>query len=222
MLALLIIFSSSREVREQSLSRRDLTDPPPNTPPPGYRPPNTPPPGYRPPGYRPPGYPPQEPETKPMLPGNTVPSDREQLGPPPTDVPPPRGSNAKPLHIKIKVNTAPAPKKTFMPPKGSNARQYLTNFLVGTAATMTGATILKWITGSSGFSSSAPSSSANQNSQSNSYPPPASYTSSSTPSGQYGSGVGAVGPGQYQNQQRDVDHGKRAGSFGELHSSHGL
>ncbi|KAN0107169.1 hypothetical protein V8E52_010476, partial [Russula decolorans] len=123
---------------------------------------------------------------KPPLPGNSV-----GPGKPPTE----------PGKEPPKVPVA----------KGSNAKTLALQFLVGTAATMAGASILKEIT--AGFSSPAATSSpspATQNPPSDSYAP--TYSSGS-PGPQYG---------QYQNQQRAVDHGKRADFFGEPHSGHDL
>jgi hypothetical protein len=107
-----------------------------------------------------------------------------------------------------------------MPPKepvahGSNAKTFAMNFLVGTAATMAGASILKQLTGA--FSPSPATSStspANQNPQSNSYPP-STYPQGYGPNQQNGNGP-------YQNQRRAVDHGKRGDFLGEPHASFGL
>jgi hypothetical protein len=100
-------------------------------------------------------------------------------------------------------------------PKGSNWKTYGMNFLVGTAATMVGASILKSIMGPPDSESgiglvigSSPSS-GDQNPQPYSNPGPGPQYQQY----QYG---------QYQNQRRSVDHGKRADFFGEPHSSHGL
>lgn len=168
---------SSREVREQSLSRRD---PPPSAPPPGHNPPE---------------YYPSE-ESKPLL----------------------QGSSAQPVRVTVKTSQAAPPKPNV--PKGSNLKQYAINFLVGTAATMAGASILKAIwSGSSSApatsstASTSSTSSANQNPQSQSTYP---YSSTQTQTQGYGPYQGQTQgqyQGQYQNQQRDVDHGKDADFF---------
>jgi hypothetical protein len=153
---LLTIFSSSREVRELSLSRRDdpLEKPPPaGTPLAGTD-----------------SHPVAHPYYPPAEPGKVPPKDAA--------------------------------------PKGSNLKSYAFNFVVGTAATMAGLSILNAITGPS-RSAPATSSTTSTSSPSSGYQNPQSY---SNPGPQY----------QYQNQQRSVDHGKRADFFGEPHSSHGL
>ena len=176
---MLTIFSSSREVREQSLSRRDG---PTGTPPLGTYPPENPSPGAHASGAHSTEYHPPSEETKPLL----------QAGKKPTELP---------------------------KPKGSNVKQMAANFIVGTAATMTGLSILKGITGSSSsapVTSSTDSTSQNPQSQST-YPPSSTSTQSNQPQG-----YGQQYQGQYRNQQRGVDHGKRADFFREPHSSHGL
>jgi len=143
--ALAVPIHSSREVREQSLSRRDPTF-----------------------GTTPP----------PTGPG----------GSPGTDNPPTE---------PVKVKDPEAVLSKVPKPKGTNPKQLALNFLVGTAATMAGVSILKEITGAfskNNAASSSSTSSANQN--------PSTYPS--TPQNGYG---------QYQNQQRAVDHGKRADIF---------
>ena len=188
---MLTIFSSSREVREQSLSRREdppetahtpLGTPPPATPypPPGHPPPEHPPIGYPPPGYRPP----------------------ESGGPP------------EPGKHSMESEAGP-PQKESKGSKGSTVKSLAFNFLVVTAATMVGASIIKAITGPSESSSPPATSSDSQDSQ---------YQQTSTQSGptQYGNGYQYQQGSYYQNQRRGVDHDKRADFFGEPHSSHGL
>jgi hypothetical protein len=200
---LLTIFSSSREVREQSLSRREN---PPSGTPPFETPPS---------GTSPSGTPPFE----------TPPSGTSPFGTPPSGTPPPQDGpggppeSGKPPTEPVKDLQAALPKEPT--PKGTNVKSLALNFLVGTVATMAGVSILKGITG--GFSSNtpaSPTSSANQNT-------PASSTSSANQNTQYQSTSGSTltpqsGYTQNQNQQRAVDHGKRADIFGEPHSSHGL
>jgi hypothetical protein len=106
------------------------------------------------------------------------------------------------------------------PPKkaegtGLNAKLLAVNFVMGITTSLFAASIFEDMTGSyksapatSSTTSSSSTSSSNQNSQ---------YNSGSTSTAQSGQ-TQYYGNGQYPNQQRAVDHGKRADFFGEPHS----
>ena len=91
------------------------------------------------------------------------------------------------------------------------------NFAVGVAATMTGVSILKQITGSGSNNAVAANyGTATNNGATNPTPEWGSNTPNQSPPGP------TSGPNQYQNQRRAVGHSKRADIFGEPNSSHGL
>ena len=109
---------------------------------------------------------------------------------------------------------------------GPGWRGYLTNFLIGTAATMTAVAILNKISGSGSSKAAAPSQDDQPDSSQSSYPPtstnPPAYPSTTNYPSTYQTGQNQYGYGQYQNQQRAADRDKRADFFGEPHSSYGL
>jgi hypothetical protein len=109
------------------------------------------------------------------------------------------------------------------PPKnavgnGVNMKQLALNFVVGITSSLFAASIFEDMTGSfKSAPATSSTSSANQNAQHNSYN--STYPSGSTLTPR--SGQTQYEYVQYPNQQRAVDHGKRADFFGEPHSSHG-
>ena len=99
-------------------------------------------------------------------------------------------------------------------------KTYALNFAVGLAATMTGVSILKSITGSG--SNNAGASAGDQVYQSPSYTSGSQIVQTPSSSSQSSTNTQASGPNQYQSQRRAVSHSKRADIFGEPNLSHGL